>query len=106
MKEETKMKKCEMDLFDLVMNELSVNIPCMDRKYRRVSAKKGERYKDNYLGVNVDDYAILVFAEDESKLDFAKKVANFYDCDFKVIEHHSNTPEGGKFECKIFIKED
>lgn len=99
------MKKCEMDLFDLVMNELSVNVPCADKKYRKMHAKKGERYKDSFLGVNVDDYAVLVFGSEEKNLEFAKKVANFYDCDFKVIEHHSNIPEGGEFECKIFIKE-
>ena len=98
------MKKCDMDLFDLVMNELSVNVPCKDKQYRKVSARKGERYKDMFLGVNVDDYAVLVFSENEDKLNFAKRVANFYDCDFKIIEH-KNAPEGGEYECKIFIKE-
>lgn len=94
-----------MDRFDLVLNELSRAVEENDKKYWRLSARRGERYNDSYLGVNADDYAILVFAETEKRLDFAKKVATVYGCNYKITAHE-NAPEGGEFECKIFIEED
>lgn len=92
-----------MDLFDLVMNELSSTTSDEDKKFHKVKVRKGEhRYKDNRLGVNVDDNAILVFSGTEEDLEFAKRVSNYYNCDFKVYSH-INAPVHGQYECKIFI---
>lgn len=96
------MKVSEFDLFDLVLNELSRIVEERDKKYLRLKVNNSERYKDNQLGVNVDDNAVLVYADKEERLDFAKRVANAYDCDYKIIRHE-NAPEGGEYECKIFI---
>lgn len=92
-----------MDLFDLIMNELSSTTSTKDKKFQKMKPNKGEhRYKDNRLGVNVDDNAILVFSEKEDDLKFAKRVSNFYEREFKVFEHQ-NAPYNGRYECKIYV---
>ena len=91
-----------MDLFATVMNELSSTIEDKDGKYRKVFPEKGEhRYKDNRLGVDYDE-RIVVYAGTEEDLKFAKKVAGFYGCDYRIVQHE-RAPENGAYECKICV---
>ena len=95
--------KCEMDLFDLVMNELSSTVMPRDKKFQQMITRKGEvRYKDNKLGVDVEDNAITVFSEKKERLKFAERVSEHYGCDFKIFSHN-NAPVGGQYECRIYI---
>jgi len=92
-----------MDKFDKVMLELSKTVEKKDSRNRKLKLNDGEkRYKDNYLGVEPIDNAILVFAEEAKDLTFARRVADYYNCEY-ISKIHLNAPEGGTYELKIFI---
>ena len=69
------MKGKNLSLFDLVYRELDSTFIGAERP-RNVKAKRGERY--DYALIRTDCENIIIKAGDPSRLDFAQRVAEYY----------------------------
>lgn len=95
-----------MDRFDQIMIELNRTVDCVEVTKRQVPLNKEEgefRYTGKYLGISPDCDAITVYQEVAKNLNFAKRVADFYNCPYRLYEHE-RAPEGGRYELRIYFE--
>ena len=87
------------DLWTKVYDELDASLDPQDCN-REVRAKRGERYQK----VHTSNDGIVVYGTNESELEFAKKVADHYGCEYTVKEDkNSNTNEYYKYSLTIHM---
>lgn len=87
------------DLWTKVWNELDASMDPQDC-HRQVKAKRGERYQNIHTTINGD---IVVYAENEGKLDFAKRVSDHYGLPYEVRED-KNPKTNGYYKVYLTIK--
>lgn len=87
------------DLWTKVYDELDASLDPQDCN-REVKAKRGERYQK----VHTSNDGIVVYGANESELDFAKRVADHYGCEYTVKEDkNSNTNEYYRYSLTIHM---
>lgn len=87
------------DLWTKIYDELDASLDPQDCN-REVKAKRGERYQK----VHTANDGIVVYGTTEAELEFAKKVADHYGCEYTVKEDKNiNTNEYYKYSLTIHM---
>lgn len=100
-------KRNNKDIWSDIYNEL-VDMKGVETPHRKLKTDRGQRYKASWedegsvrVGVDPNDDAILVKADDEAQLDFAKQVADTYGVEYRVREHTSRYADA-RYVLKIY----
>lgn len=100
-------KRNNKDIWSDIYNEL-VDMKDLETPHRKLKTGRGQRYKASWedegsvrVGVDPNDDAILVKADDETQLDFAKQVADTYGVEYRVREHTSRYADA-RYVLKIY----
>ncbi len=94
------MKGKNLSLFDQVYRELDSTFIGAERP-RNVKAKRGERY--DFMSIRTDCENIIIKAGDPSRLDFAQRVAEYYNTTYVRGEEAWRKDPEERFFIKINI---